>query len=122
MGVFRHRIEIAVSPQGPFEALDAVVDSGAAYTQVPRSLLERLGVRPLERAPFRLANGLIIECDVGEAIVRVDGRTRTNLVVFGEEGTEPLLGAFTLESFLLAPDPVNQRLIPVPGYLLGGTS
>jgi hypothetical protein len=33
------------------------------------------------------------------------------------EGSEPLHGVFTLEGFGLAADPVNRRLIPVPGLL-----
>jgi hypothetical protein len=33
------------------------------------------------------------------------------------KGGEPLLGAFTLEGFGLGVDPVNRRLIPVPGLL-----
>ena len=41
------------------------------------------------------------------------------LVVFGEDGVDPLLGAVTLEEFLLAPDPIRQRLIPIPGLLKG---
>lgn len=41
------------------------------------------------------------------------------ICAFGDEGTEPLLGAYTLEGFALAPDPVNQRVVPMPRlYLL----
>ena len=39
-------------------------------------------------------------------------------VVFAEDGSEPLLGAVTLEIFLLAVDSVRQRLIPVRGLLM----
>jgi hypothetical protein len=35
--------------------------------------------------------------------------------VFAPDGSEPILGAYTLEGFLLAADPVNERLISVPG-------
>jgi hypothetical protein len=38
-------------------------------------------------------------------------------VLFGEADSEPLLGAFSLKSFLLVADPVRQRLVPVPGLL-----
>lgn len=54
---------------------------------------------------------------MAETRVRLDGQTRITLVIFGEEGTDPLLGAYTLEGFGLAPDPVGRRLIPVPGLL-----
>ncbi|MBI1886242.1 MAG: anthranilate phosphoribosyltransferase [Chloroflexi bacterium] len=71
MGIFRYRIEIAGSAAGPVEALEAIVDSGAAYTQAPRSLLERLGIPPVDRATFVLANGQTVDCDVGEATIRI---------------------------------------------------
>ncbi len=54
---------------------------------------------------------------MAETRVRLNGQTRTTLVVFGEEATLPLLGAYTLEGFGLAADPVNRRLVPVPGLL-----
>ena len=40
------------------------------------------------------------------------------LVIFGLEDTEPLLGAHTLQGLLLAADPVNERLVSVPGLLM----
>lgn len=119
MGTFAQRIEIAASPTGPFESIEALVDTGATYTWLPSSFLRRLGVAPIDKQQFITADDRIIEREVGEAIVRIDDRTRTNVVIFGDEGSQPLLGAFILESFGLAADPVNQRLVPVPGYLVG---
>ena len=43
-------------------------------------------------------------------------------VVFAEEGSEPLLGAVTLEMFLLGVDPVRQRLVPVRALLMANRS
>jgi predicted aspartyl protease len=85
---------------------------------MPASLLRELGVPILERWPFRLADGREVEMDVGETRIRVDGRERTTVVVFAEEGTGPILGAVTLEEFRLGVDPIAQRLIPVPGLLM----
>ncbi|HHT9131936.1 MAG TPA: retroviral-like aspartic protease family protein, partial [Candidatus Tripitaka californicus] len=64
------------------------------------------------------ADGRRIEREMAETRVRLDGQTRTTLVVFGDEGTEPLLGAYTMEGFGLSPDPVNRRLVSVPGLLM----
>lgn len=114
MSSFTVPIAVAASPEGPFETLQAVVDTGAFYTWAPRSELERLGVRPIDRQRFGLADGRVIERDIGEVLVRIDGRVRHTTCVFGDEGTVPLLGAFTLEGFGLAVDPVNKRLLPIP--------
>ena len=118
MGTFLVEIEIG-DPQGErFEALSALVDTGSTYTVVPRQLLEQLGVAPHTRDNFRLADGRIIEQDIGRTWVRVDGREEITLVVFGGEGSSSLLGAYTLEGFRLAADPVRKRLIPVEGLLM----
>ena len=52
-------------------------------------------------------------------LVRWDGETMPTLVVFGGNGNAVLLGAYTLEGFALAPDPVNQRLVKVRGLAMG---
>jgi predicted aspartyl protease len=118
VGVFTYRIEIAASPDGPFEPIDAYVDSGAVYTQVPASMLKRLGVEPMDKAVFVTADGRRSESDLGDVVLRIDGRLRRSICVFGEEGTPPLLGAYALEGFSLGVDPVNKRLVPVEGIRL----
>lgn len=115
MGTFRTNIAVG-DPQGQeYEQIDALVDTGATYTTVPGSLLRRLGVPSDRRVEFELADGTIIEQDVGQTWVRINGETAIVPVVFAGEGSEPLLGAVTLEIFLLGVDPVRQELVPVRG-------
>jgi predicted aspartyl protease len=86
---------------------------------VPRSILTQLGIDVVGRYEFELADETVVEYDVGQSSLRIDGRERIVQVVFGPEGTAPLLGATTLEVFRLGVDPVGQRLIPVRGRLNG---
>jgi hypothetical protein len=51
--------------------------------------------------------------------VRLGGQVQPSPVIFGDDGSEPLLGVVTLEIFSLAVDPVNQTLIRVPALLKG---
>ncbi len=118
MGTFSVNIGIG-NPEGTsFETLEALVDTGASFSWVPRDFLERLGVQAQDRWEFETADGRIIQRDVGRTWVRIDGRNEITLVVFGDEGSPPLLGAYTLEGFLLAADPVNRRLIRVRGLAM----
>ena len=118
MGTFRHAIEIG-DPQGRrYERMEALVDTGASYTMAPASLLHSLGVPVHDKVAFILADGRRIEHEVGQTWVRIDGKSVISLVVFGEEGTEPLLGAYTREGLRLSVDPFNQKLVPTPGFLL----
>jgi len=116
--VFTYPVEIAAHPDGPFEPMEPYVDSGAVYTQVAASLLARLGVEVIDTAIFVTADGSRSESDIGEIVIRIDGRERRTLCVFGEEGVPPLLGAYALEAFLLGVDPVNAKLVPIEGLRL----
>ena len=117
MGTFSFSIEIG-DPQGQrFEQIEALVGTNASYTVVPASMLQRLGVSPVERRPFSLADDRIVEREIAETTVRIDERVLTRIVVFGE-GPNSVLGAETLEGFGLAVDPIGKRLIPVEGLLM----
>jgi len=113
MGMFEWPIELGTTEGDYFEQIAVLVDTGASITVVPREMLERLGVQPIDREPFELADGRIVEREVGQTWVRVEGRARITQVTFGEPGDATVLGVITLEAVRLGVDPVNQRLIPV---------
>ena len=118
MGTFSVPLEVA-DPQGRhYETIDAFVDSGATYTALPASILERLGVVPHGTRSFVLADGSRVERDFGRTWMRLNGREDLSPVVFWDEGARPLLGAVTLEIFSLGIDPVNGRIIPVDAFML----
>lgn len=121
MGTFSQRIAIAPVGGQQFKELEAMVHTGATYTWIPRPVLEELGVSPEEEATFVLADGREAVYPIAQVRIRLNGRERYTICILGEEGTEPLLGSYTLEGFSLAVDPLNKRLIPVRGYLLRGT-
>ena len=56
--------------------------------------------------------------EVGETQVRLEGKTVTTLVEFGDEGAPALPGVYTLEAALLAVDPVGQRFVPTEALLM----
>ncbi len=119
MGTFSIPVQVGDLYGRQFVEVEAMVDTGASDTMVPRSILTQLGIEAMERYEFQLADSTVVEYDVGETRLRIDGRERTVPVIFGPEGTPPLLGATTLEVFRLGVDPVGQRLIPVRGRLNG---
>jgi len=84
---------------------------------LPGGLLRGLGIEVIESVSFKLADERVVEYDVGEARIRLDGRERTTLIVFGPDDAAPLLGATSLELFNLGVDPLGQILIPVTGLL-----
>lgn len=119
MGTFSVTFEIG-DPQGErYESIEAVVDTGSTYTWIPQEILGRLGVTRESRMEFQTADGHVVERDIAETSVRLDGRHRTTIVVFAGEDDSALLGAYTLEGLGLAVDPLGQRLVPTRGLALG---
>ena len=117
MGALRVSIEIGDSQASRFETVETLVDTGATFTMIPRSTLARLGITPDRRRTFALADGREREFDMAHAAVRLDGVTSSTIVIFGEEGVAPLMGAYTLASFGLAVDPSGKRLVEMVGHL-----
>ena len=118
MGVTFVKVKVA-NPADPSRAVEeqCLVDSGAVYSLVPRSDLEQIGIEPHSQRSFILANGEQVERELGTAIFEYQGQRGGSLVIFGEEGDSPLLGATTLEGFGLILDPFRRELKPLPMLL-----
>jgi clan AA aspartic protease len=118
MGLTFVTVKVA-NPADPSRALDEqfLVDSGAIYSLVPRTGLEQVGIEPHSKRSFILANGERVEREIGTAIFEYQGQRGDSLVIFGELGDSPLLGATTLEGFGLILDPFRRELKPLPMML-----
>ena len=112
MGTFTSPLRISGMDERETREIEATVDTGAAYTTLPASLLRELGVEPVGRRRFLLADGRQVDMDYGRAWVSINGEREVTIVVFGADDAPPLLGAYTLEGLALAVDPVQQRLVP----------
>ena len=121
MDTFEVALEIGDSGGERYERVRALVDTGAAYTWVPGSMLVELGLVPSFRLPFVLADGRVVERDLTETRVRLDGEVGTTIVVFGDEGSGSLMGAYTLEGFGVSIDPINRRLVPIERFPMGSS-
>ena len=108
-------IDVSESRRARSERVEALVDTGATYAMLPDSLLRGLGVSPITRVGFTLADGRRVERDVGEAYLRIGALAFHSPVVFGYDGADALLGAVTLQIFGLGVDPLYERLAPLEG-------
>lgn len=118
MGTFTHPITLHPANGGQPETLDALVDTGPTFTSVLAATMERLGVAPEGKVRLGLADGSIAEREISVVRAELDGFVMPTHCVFGDPDEPPVIGAVTLEVFLLAVDPVQQRLVPVIGYAL----
>jgi predicted aspartyl protease len=112
------RAEIA-NPAKPRarQKLQFLVDSGALYSLVPRTTLMELGIRVVGKRSFTLANGEVVEREIGNALFFYGAQEAASPVIFGEEGDSLLLGTVTLESLGFILDPFRRELRPLPMIL-----
>jgi len=87
-----------------------LVDTGAADTIIPATELEKLGIKREGKRDYELTDGTIVSYDVGFAFLCINGEKVAANVIFGEEGSEPLLGVTVLDSAGFIVDPIRQIL------------
>ncbi len=104
-------------PSGQTENVDMLVDTGATFLVLPRSIAERLRLRVRGQVELEVAGGGEATWPIADVWITIDDRESPTPCLIAPDG-EPLLGAVALESLRLAVDPVRRRLIPTKAYVL----
>ena len=114
MGTFYVKFTIR-NPADPARALDleGLVDTGAHFTQVPKTLLDQIGLIPFGIRKVQYANGPIASKSVASAEILIEQEVTPTVVICGDAHDLFLIGAFTMEGLNLGVDPVHKRLIPL---------
>ena len=94
------------------EALEAIVDTGAAFSWISRARLERLGVTASRKMPFRTIEGRVLDRDLAAVYIASDEYSAPDVVVRAEAGEMEVLGAHSLEGLGVAADPIQKKLTP----------
>ncbi|MBI4304648.1 MAG: clan AA aspartic protease [Chloroflexi bacterium] len=105
------------NPELSYEAI-FLVDTGATDSLAPSDELEKIGIKKEGKMTYELADGTVKEFSYGLVRVEFMGETTAGRVVFGEPGSEPLLGVTALESVGIMVDPVNKTLRRLPAIPL----
>ena len=87
-----------------------LVDTGAWDSMASASELKRIGIEPVGKKTYELANGELQEYEFGYAELFFMGDTTIGQIIFGPDNIEPILGVFSLESAGYIVNPVNQTV------------
>jgi predicted aspartyl protease len=113
MGYVRVRAVVANSLDHDLKVeLEFVIDTGAIYTVITKSVAERLRLKELGKRKFRTGGG-VVELPVSEAYLTIEGEGVTSLVAISREDMPLLLGVTTLELLGLTVDPISRKLKPL---------
>ena len=119
MGHVRIPLRIA-NPDNPnrsIEVPNALVDTGATWTAVPRALVSELGLRQVGTIRVRTAAGPQ-ELEQSYAQLELAGKTLVTNISVSDTLDTVLVGVTTLEALGLAVDPVKGELIETDLLLL----
>src|ERR1041385_5263941 len=113
-------IPVAVRPPGSTENYEALflVDTGAIDSMAPSNELTRIGIQPVGRKMYELADGSREEYAFGIAQFEFMGEITGGRVIFGPDGIEPFLGVTALEAAGVTIDPSTQTLKKLPAVRL----
>ena len=113
MGLFEVKVTVSnPSASNRSATVERLVDTGATLPWLPRPTLESIGIAPLGRRGFLLADGRRVERETGIVRLTLDGVAIGATVVFAEAGEGSMLGATALEALGMAVDPVGKKLLP----------
>ena len=87
MGTFSCPTEVFSEDGLRSTTVDALVDTGATYTCLPATLLRGLGIVPSRRVESELADGSVLEDDVGVVRLKVQGIEVITYVTFADESS-----------------------------------
>ena len=100
-----------------YEAL-FLVDTGATDSVAPAGELDKIGIRREGKMSYELSDGTIKEYPYGLVRIEFMGEVTAGRVVFGQPGSEPILGVTALESVGIMVDPANKTLKRLPAIPL----
>ncbi len=103
---------VVSGPSGASRTIRFMVDSGAKYSLLPAADWRALGLTPMRRMTFVLADGTPIERDVSECRISLPQGEGHTPVILGEADDEALLGVVTLEILGFVLNPFNRTLQP----------
>ena len=115
------RIPVSVTVVGVSDAsydAEFLVDTGATDSMAPASELRRVGIKPVGKLAYELADGRLVEYEFGLAQIEFLGDITAGRVIFGPEDAEPLLGVTQLESAGIVIDPRTGNLKRLPAIPL----
>ena len=123
MSTFTAKLRIW-NPEDPqkIEELEPFVGTGAAFSWISRTRLQRLGIAPSRRMKFRTIDGRLLERDLAIVYVGANENTAPDLVVMAEAGEMEVIGAHSLEGLGVAADAVQRKLVPTVMLALGAKS
>jgi predicted aspartyl protease len=114
------RVAVTVRKFGSEESYTStfLIDTGSHDSMVSASELKKLGIEPIRKEFYEMANGELNEFKLGAAEFEFLSVIVPVQVMFGPDDCEPIIGVIALETAGFVVDPVAERLRKFPARSL----
>lgn len=97
---------------------DFLVDTGSTDCLAPAKELKKIGILPVGKTTYELAEGTPKELEFGLGVIEFMGDITAGRIIFGPDDVEPILGVYALESVGIIVDPKTHTLKRLPAIPL----
>ena len=97
-------------PNGRFAELEALVDTGATFTKIPKSIASKLGFQAKYATDVELDDKRIIRREIALGEVEIEDVRRPVLIAIGGDDERPIIGYTTLELLGFKINPITGKL------------
>ena len=78
--------------------VEFLVNTGTMDTMAPASELKKIGMQPVGKDVYEMANGELVEYEYGNAKLTFMGEVTCTRIIFGPDDSQPFLGKIALLS------------------------
>ena len=110
MGLTHVAVRLFNSKSSDTYESEFLVDTGATDTMAPAFELKKIGMQPIGKDLYELANGELVEFEHGNAELTFMGEIVPVRIIFGPDDSKPILGVIALEAAGFMVDPKNETL------------
>ncbi len=115
--VFGAPITLYSDDEKACQTITGVVDTRVQYSIVPADVLRALGIAPTGKRRCRLPCGTLVDLSSARPQVTLNGKSGRQVILFGEDSGQIVIGQSALVGLALAADPENKQFINVVLHL-----
>ena len=109
--VFEAPITLYSDDEKVCRTITGVVDTRVQYSVVPADILRALGIEPQGKRRRRLPCGALANLPSARPRVMLNGKSGRQVILFGEDSGQVIIGQSALIGLALAADPQNKRFV-----------
>ena len=109
--IFDAPITLHSNDEKACRTVSGAVDTRVHYSVVPAAILQELGIAPQGKRHCKLPGGVLVDLPSARPRVTLNSKSGRQVVLFGQDSKQIIIGQSALIGLALAADPENARFV-----------